>query len=110
MSSSVRSTDTPALTVSMSSSYSTMLRGSCTVRIFSSARLTSFGCERTSSVLSSSSTRHSMACPTGLPSESVSVREMPSPSYSSTFTCPLTHSMSMERKPFSCTTSPFPAV
>ena len=94
----------------MSSSYSTMLRGSCTVRIFSSVALISCGWEQMSRTPLSSLTCHSMGRLTSLPSESVSVREMPSPSYSSTFTCPLTHSMSMERKPFSCTTSPFPAV
>ena len=93
----------------MSSSCSTVLRGSFTVRCFFSEALTVSGWERMSSVLSSSSTRHSMGCVTGPPSASVSVSSMPSPSYSTTSTAPLTHSMSMERKPLICTMSPLPA-
>ena len=94
----------------MFSSCSTVLRGSLTVSCFFCEALTVSGWERMSSVLSSSSTRHSIFSATSPPSIIVSDSWMPSPSYSSTFTAPLTHSMSMERKPLICTTSPAPVL
>ena len=87
-----------------------MLRGSFSIRCFSSDTLSSWGWERMSSVLSSSFTRHSIGTLTAPSPAKVSLISMPSPSYSSTLTLPEIHSMSMERKPFSCTTSAPPSV
>ena len=87
-----------------------MLRGSLTVRCFFSEALTVSGWERISSVLSSSSTRHSIFSDTSPPSIIVSESSMPCPSYSSTVTKPDVQSMLMERNPLSWTISTFPAL